>query len=98
MLLADNLESCKIAIVCHLRCALSNLAYNAERAAESLKIKRKTRFCAAFLYCLCNLLPLNPVYISEGSDIMKKMTSKELRKAWIDFYVERGHKDIGRVS
>lgn len=29
---------------------------------------------------------------------MKKMTSKELRKAWIDFYVERGHKDIGRVS
>ena len=29
---------------------------------------------------------------------MKKMTSKELRKAWIDFYEKRGHKDIGRVS
>ena len=26
------------------------------------------------------------------------ITSKELRKAWIDFYVERGHVDIGAVS
>lgn len=26
------------------------------------------------------------------------MTSKELRKKWIDFYVERGHIDIGAVS
>ncbi len=26
------------------------------------------------------------------------ITSKELRKAWIDFYVERGHFDIGAVS
>ena len=29
---------------------------------------------------------------------MKKMTSKELRKAWIDFYVKRGHIDIGQTS
>ena len=29
---------------------------------------------------------------------MKKMTSKELRKAWIDFYIERGHVDIGTTS
>ena len=27
-----------------------------------------------------------------------KVTSKELRKKWIDFYVERGHIDIGAVS
>lgn len=29
---------------------------------------------------------------------MKKITSKELRKAWLDFYKERGHEDIGAVS
>ena len=30
--------------------------------------------------------------------IMKKMTSEELRKAWIDFYEKRGHVDIGTTS
>ena len=29
---------------------------------------------------------------------MKKYTSKELRKAWIDFYKSKGHVDIGAVS
>ena len=29
---------------------------------------------------------------------MKKMSSKEIRKAWIDFYVKRGHVDIGTTS
>ena len=29
---------------------------------------------------------------------MKKMTSKELRKAWLKFYEERGHVDIGAAS
>ena len=29
---------------------------------------------------------------------MKKFTSNELRKAWINFYLERGHKDVGAVS
>ena len=29
---------------------------------------------------------------------MKKMTSKELRKVWIDFYLKRGHIDIGQTS
>ena len=29
---------------------------------------------------------------------MKKITSKELRKSWLDFYKERGHEDIGAVS
>ena len=29
---------------------------------------------------------------------MKKFTSDELRKAWIDFYKERGHVDVGAVS
>ena len=29
---------------------------------------------------------------------MKKMTSKELRTAWLDFYKKRGHVDIGTVS
>ena len=29
---------------------------------------------------------------------MKKITSSELRKAWIDFYKERGHVDCGAVS
>ena len=29
---------------------------------------------------------------------MKKMTSKELRKAWIQFYLDRGHVDIGAAS
>ena len=29
---------------------------------------------------------------------MRKMTSKELRKAWLDFYKERGHVDIGVAS
>lgn len=29
---------------------------------------------------------------------MKKMTSKELRKIWLNFYKERGHVDIGAVS
>ena len=29
---------------------------------------------------------------------MRKITSKELRKEWIDFYVARGHKDCGAVS
>ncbi|MCR5214334.1 MAG: alanine--tRNA ligase [Eubacterium sp.] len=29
---------------------------------------------------------------------MKQFTSKELRKAWIDFYKERGHVDVGAVS
>ena len=27
-----------------------------------------------------------------------KITSKQLRRLWIDFYVERGHKDVGAVS
>ncbi len=29
---------------------------------------------------------------------MRKITSKELRKEWIDFYVKRGHVDVGAVS
>ena len=29
---------------------------------------------------------------------MNRMTSKELRKAWINFYTERGHVDIGTTS
>ena len=29
---------------------------------------------------------------------MKAMTSSELRKAWLDFYKERGHVDVGAVS
>lgn len=29
---------------------------------------------------------------------MKKMSSKEIRKAWIDFYLKRGHVDIGTTS
>ena len=29
---------------------------------------------------------------------MKKITSKELRNAWLEFYKERGHEDIGAVS
>ena len=29
---------------------------------------------------------------------MKQFTSKELRKEWIDFYVKRGHVDVGAVS
>ena len=29
---------------------------------------------------------------------MKKMTSKELRLAWLDFYKKRGHVDIGAAS
>ena len=29
---------------------------------------------------------------------MRKFTSNELRKAWKDFYIERGHKDVGTVS
>ncbi len=29
---------------------------------------------------------------------MRKMTSKELRASWIDFYKERGHVDIGATS
>ena len=29
---------------------------------------------------------------------MRKITSKELRKEWINFYVERGHVDCGAVS
>lgn len=29
---------------------------------------------------------------------MKQFTSKELRKAWKDFYIERGHVDVGAVS
>lgn len=29
---------------------------------------------------------------------MKQFTSKELRKSWIDFYVKRGHVDVGAVS
>lgn len=29
---------------------------------------------------------------------MRNITSKELRKAWIDFYVKRGHVDCGAVS
>ena len=29
---------------------------------------------------------------------MRQFTSKELRKAWKDFYIERGHKDVGAVS
>ena len=27
-----------------------------------------------------------------------KITSKELRKTWLDFYIERGHVNIGAVS
>ena len=27
-----------------------------------------------------------------------KITSKELRKAWLDFYESKGHKNIGSVS
>ena len=29
---------------------------------------------------------------------MRQITSKELRKEWIDFYLQRGHKDCGAVS
>ncbi len=29
---------------------------------------------------------------------MRKITSKELRNEWIDFYVKRGHVDVGAVS
>ena len=29
---------------------------------------------------------------------MEKMTSKELRKKWLDFYKSKGHQDIGSVS
>ena len=29
---------------------------------------------------------------------MKKITSKELRKKWLDFYKSKGHEDIGSVS
>lgn len=29
---------------------------------------------------------------------MRKLTSKELRKEWISFYEQKGHKDIGKVS
>ncbi len=29
---------------------------------------------------------------------MRKITSKELRKEWIEFYEKRGHKDVGAVS
>ena len=29
---------------------------------------------------------------------MKQFTSKELRKTWKEFYIERGHKDVGAVS
>ena len=29
---------------------------------------------------------------------MRKITSKELRKEWIDFYEKRGHKNVGAVS
>ena len=29
---------------------------------------------------------------------MRKFTSTELRKAWKEFYIERGHKDVGAVS
>ena len=29
---------------------------------------------------------------------MRKITSKELRKEWIDFYTKRGHVDVGAVS
>ena len=29
---------------------------------------------------------------------MRNITSKELRKEWIDFYVKRGHVDVGAVS
>lgn len=29
---------------------------------------------------------------------MKKITAKELREAWLNFYKERGHEDIGAVS
>ena len=29
---------------------------------------------------------------------MKKFTSTELRKAWKQFYIDRGHKDVGAVS
>jgi alanine--tRNA ligase len=30
--------------------------------------------------------------------IMRQFTSKELRKTWKDFYIERGHVDVGAVS
>ncbi|MBR6238041.1 MAG: alanine--tRNA ligase [Lachnospiraceae bacterium] len=29
---------------------------------------------------------------------MRQFTSKELRKVWKDFYIERGHKDVGAIS
>ena len=29
---------------------------------------------------------------------MRQFTSKELRKVWKDFYIERGHTDVGAVS
>ena len=32
------------------------------------------------------------------SDTLRSGFSKELRKAWLDFYKERGHEDIGAVS
>ena len=29
---------------------------------------------------------------------MRQFTSKELRKIWKDFYIQRGHVDVGAVS
>ena len=29
---------------------------------------------------------------------MKKFTSKELRNTWKEFYIKRGHVDVGAVS
>ena len=37
-------------------------------------------------------------YVVKGDKIMKKITSNELRNAWKEFYIKRGHVDIGAVS
>ena len=29
---------------------------------------------------------------------MRQFTSKELRKTWKEFYIQRGHVDVGAVS
>lgn len=34
----------------------------------------------------------------QGEKKMKQFTSDELRKTWKQFYIERGHVDVGAVS
>ncbi len=41
---------------------------------------------------------INQKQNKKGKITMKKITSKELRNSWLNFYKERGHEDIGAVS